>query len=271
MSPLFALFLVLAGVGTGIYGTLVGLGGGFIVVPLLLYLYPEDSPRVITAMSLAVIFFNALSGTLAYARMRRIDYATGLPYALATVPGALLGTWASRYISRGVFDTLFGLVLVAVSLFLLLWPTARLSLPRANTQRRVVDRTGQVHTYRTSLGLGMGLSLIAGFVATTLGLGGGVFHIPILIGLLQFPVHIATAASHFVLSISAFTGSLAHLLGGAYSGTWRIVLALGAGVVAGAQVGARLSEKVKGPLLVRLLAVGLLLVAARLLWQVFIM
>ena len=88
MSPLFVLFLVLAGVGTGIYGTLVGLGGGFVVVPLLLYLYPEESPRIITAVSLAVVFFNALSGTLAYARMRRIDYSTGLPYALATVPGA---------------------------------------------------------------------------------------------------------------------------------------------------------------------------------------
>ncbi|HJW88728.1 MAG TPA: TSUP family transporter, partial [Dehalococcoidia bacterium] len=93
------------------------------------------------------------------------------------------------------------------------------------------------------------------------------FHIPILIGLLQFPVHIATATSHFVLSISAFTASLSHLIGGAYSGTWQIVLALGAGVVVGAQVGARLSERVAGPLLVRLLAVGLLLVGARLLWQ----
>ena len=269
MSPLFVLFLVLAGVGTGIYGTLVGLGGGFVVVPLLLYLYPEESPRIITAVSLAVVFFNALSGTLAYARMRRIDYSTGLPYALATIPGALLGTWASRYVSRELFDPLFGLVLVAVSLFLLLRPQARLSLPRAGTHRVVVDHTGQVHTYRTSLRLGVGLSLLVGFFATSLGLGGGSFHLPILIGLLQFPVHIATATSHFVLSISAFTASLAHLLGGAYSWTWQIVLALGAGVVVGAQMGARLSERVAGPLLVRLLAVGLLLVGARLLWQGF--
>jgi len=270
VSPPFVLFLVLAGVGTGIWGTLVGLGGGFIVVPLLLYLYPEESPRVITAISLAVIFFNAFSGTLAYARMRRIDYRSGLPYALATVPGALLGTWVSRYISREVFDPLFGLVLSSVSVFLLLRPQARLSLPRADTRRVMVDHSGQVHTYRTNLGLGMVLSLLAGFVATTLGLGGGSFHVPILIGLLQFPVHIATATSHFVLSISAFTASLAHLADGAYSGTWQIVLALGAGVVVGAQLGARLSQRVAGPLLMRLLAVALLLVGGRLLWQSFI-
>jgi len=267
MSALFVLFLVLAGVGTGIYGTLVGLGGGFVVVPLLLYLYPEESPRIITAVSLAVIFFNALSGTVAYARMRRIDYSTGLPYALATVPGALLGTWASRYVSREVFDLLFGLVLSAVSLFLLLSPRARLSLPRANTQRVVVDGSGQVHAYRTNLGLGVGLSFLVGFVATILGLGGGVFHIPILIGLLQFPVHIATATSHFVLSIGTFSASMAHLFEGDYSGTWQIVLALGAGVVVGAQAGARLSQRVGGPLLMRLLAVALLAVGGRLLWQ----
>ena len=270
MSPFFVLFLVLAGVGTGIYGTLVGLGGGFIVVPLLLYLYPEESPRVITAISLAVIFFNALSGTVAYARMRRIDYSCGLPYALATVPGAILGAFISRYVSRDFFALLFGLVLSGVSLFLLLRPQARFSLPRAETRRVVVDHSGQVHTYRTNLGLGVGLSFVVGFVATTLGLGGGAFHVPILIGLLQVPVHIATATSHFVLSISAFTASLTHLSGGAYSGTWQIVLALGAGVVVGAQVGARLSQRVAGPLLVRLLAVALLLVGGRLLWQSFI-
>jgi len=269
VSPLFILLLVLAGVVTGVYGTLVGLGGGFIVVPLLLYLYPDKSPGVITGISLAVIFFNALSGTLAYARMCRIDYLTGVPYALATIPGALLGAWASRFISRQLFEPLFGGVLFVVSVFLLLWPQARLSLPGADTKRVLVDRTGEVHAYRTNLWLGVALSSLAGFVATTLGLGGGSFHVPILIGLLQFPVHIATATSHFVLSISTFAAGVTHLIDGDYSGTWQVVLALGAGVVVGAQAGARLSQRVRGPLLVRLLAVALLLLGGRLLWQGF--
>ena len=267
MSLLFVLFLVLAGVGTGIYGTLVGLGGGFVVVPLLLYVYPDESPRIITAISLAVIFFNALSGTVAYARMRRIDYVTGIPYALSAVPGALLGAFISRYVSRELFYVLFGLLLSGVSIFLLLRPRARLSLPVAGSSRLLVDGSGRVHSYRTSLGLGMGLSLVAGFVATTLGLGGGSLHIPILITLLQFPVHVATATSTFILSITAFTASVAHLGGGAYSGTWQVVLALGAGVVLGAQVGARLSDRVGGTLLMRLLALALLAVGGRLLWQ----
>ena len=68
------LLLVMIGFVVGVFGTLVGAGGGFILVPVLLLLYPGASPRAVTTVSLGVVFFNALSGSLAYARMRRIDY-----------------------------------------------------------------------------------------------------------------------------------------------------------------------------------------------------
>src|SRR5690554_3005168 len=70
--------LVLVGLGVGVYGTIIGAGGGFLLVPLLLYLYPDLPPESVTALSLGVVFFNALSGTQAYARQRRIDYEAGL-------------------------------------------------------------------------------------------------------------------------------------------------------------------------------------------------
>lgn len=104
MTAPFAAFLVLIGIGTGIYGTLVGVGGGFVVVPLLLLFYPEMDPSIITSVSMAVVFFNALSGTIAYARMKRIDYRRGIPYALATVPGAVLGAMVIAFIKRDLFN-----------------------------------------------------------------------------------------------------------------------------------------------------------------------
>jgi uncharacterized membrane protein YfcA len=72
------LWLIPLGVVTGAYGTLIGAGGGFVLMPLLLLLYRDESPEIITSISLAVVFFNALSGSLAYARMKRIDYKSGL-------------------------------------------------------------------------------------------------------------------------------------------------------------------------------------------------
>ncbi|MDP2953572.1 MAG: sulfite exporter TauE/SafE family protein, partial [Chloroflexota bacterium] len=130
--------------------------------------------------------------------------------------------------------------------------------------RTVVDRWGQAHTYRTNLWAGVGLSFLVGFVASLLGLGGGIIHVPVLITVLQFPVHIATATSHFVLVITAFSASITHLFAGAFSGVWGQVLLLALGVVPGAQIGARLSRRLKGTLIMRLLALALLLVGLRL-------
>ena len=60
--------LIAFGFGTGIYGALIGAGGGFVLMPLLVLLYPQQNPERLTSISLAVVFFNALSGAGAYSR-----------------------------------------------------------------------------------------------------------------------------------------------------------------------------------------------------------
>lgn len=101
-----AIILCLLGVGVGAFGTLVGAGGGFILTPILLLLYPHDSAQTLTAISLAVVFFNAVSGSIAYQRQRRIDLRSGGIFALATLPGAvggalLVGSVADRVVTAG--------------------------------------------------------------------------------------------------------------------------------------------------------------------------
>ena len=75
---------------------LIGAGGGFHSVPILLLIYPQEKTELITAISLAVVFFNATSGPLAYARMKRVDYKSGIVFAIATIPGAILGASPQR-------------------------------------------------------------------------------------------------------------------------------------------------------------------------------
>ena len=65
-----SLGLLLMGFFTRGYGTLIGAGGGFVLLPVLLLLYPQENPEILTSISLAVVFFNALSGTEAYAIMK---------------------------------------------------------------------------------------------------------------------------------------------------------------------------------------------------------
>src|SRR6266487_818347 len=99
VAPLLPwLGLLLLGIAVGAFGTLIGAGGGFLLVPILLLLYPNDSVETITTISLAVVFLNATSGSIAYARMGLIDYRTGAIFAAAGAPGAVLGALATGWL-----------------------------------------------------------------------------------------------------------------------------------------------------------------------------
>ena len=106
LTPLIAVLLCLLGFAVGVFGTLVGAGGGFILTPVLLLIYPQSTPALITAISLIVVFFNAGSGSLAYARQKRIDYRSGVVFALCTLPGSVLGACSSPTRSPGPGSTL---------------------------------------------------------------------------------------------------------------------------------------------------------------------
>jgi uncharacterized protein len=80
------LWLIALGFVLGAFGTLIGVGGGFVLAPVLLLLYPRAEPETLASISLAVVFLNAMSGSYAYARMKRIDYKAGLLFAAATIP-----------------------------------------------------------------------------------------------------------------------------------------------------------------------------------------
>ena len=88
--------------------------------PVLLLLYPHDRPATITAISLTAVFFNAASGSAAYAHQRRIDYRSGLAFAAAALPGSIAGALVVSSVSRSQFDLLMAIVLVALAVWLLI-------------------------------------------------------------------------------------------------------------------------------------------------------
>jgi hypothetical protein len=260
---------VALGFGIGTLGTLIGAGGGFILLPVLALLFPFEPTGTLTATSLAVVAANATSGAIAYGRQRRIDYRSGLAFAVATLPGSVGGALLARSIPRGPFDTAFALVLLALALVLLRTraqqgPAAPEGRAWGRAPRTLVDAEGTVHRYHVELPLGIAISFVIGFASSLLGIGGGFIHVPALIAVLGFPVHIATATSHFVLAIMATVGTITHILAGDLVDVWPRAVYLAVGAVIGAQVGARLSTRVHGIVIVRLLAAALAIVALRL-------
>ncbi|MDA8166035.1 MAG: sulfite exporter TauE/SafE family protein [Desulfobacteraceae bacterium] len=264
------LWLLPLGFLIGAFGTLIGAGGGFVLMPLLLLFYSDQRPEILTSISLAVTFFNALSGSAAYARMRRIDYRSGLMFAAATIPGAVFGALHTASVHRRVFDLIFGVVLLAVSVYLFWQPAFRRKRPRGWSGRFSLTRTvttadGETFTYSFNAALGLGLSLAVGYFSSFLGIGGGIIHVPIMARLLDFPVHVATATSHFVLAIMTLVGTLVHVAMGNFRHSFTQVLLLAAGVLAGAQLGAVLSNHVRGRWIIRGLATALAFVGVRIL------
>ena len=263
--------LLLVGIGffVGTFGTLIGAGGGFILVPVLLLLYPSLKPEVITSISLAVVFLNAASGSIAYAKMKRIDYKSAIIFAIATLPGSIIGALVTGYLPRHVFDIILGILLIIVSIFLLIKP-ANTSNGSNNSQAHLVERNitdvySIKYTYSFNQLIGIVMSFFVGFISSLLGIGGGIIHVPALAGLLNFPVHIATATSHFILAVMALAGTIVHISQGTFGQQWPKAVFIGMGVIGGAQLGARLSEKVKPKGIIRALALALLLVGIRLL------
>lgn len=272
------ILLIVLGLIVGAIGTLIGAGGGFLLVPVLLVMYPDKQPELITGISLAVVSLNALSGSIAYAFKKRIDYKSALLFCTTTLPGSVIGAYLVSYIPRDVFNLLFGSTLLVLSGYLLLKPLKNQETEHKTSQllniwhikRSVIDKMGNSYTYSYDLFLACLISFFVGIAASILGIGGGIIHVPIMVNLLNFPVHIATATSHFILAFMGLSASGTHWYQGDLDGGIHEIVFLGIGVIAGAQIGAALSHRLKGVVIIRALALAIGLVALRIFWMSFI-
>lgn len=270
--------LILLGIGIGALGTLIGAGGGFILVPVLILLYPTMKPEVLTAVSLAIVMVNALVGTIAYYQKRRIDFKAGIIFAVATIPGSIIGVFVTTMIPRGQFDVLFGILLILLAFFLFFKSGKRKgkskelrTIKPSYTFQRKKDKNGVIYEYAYSIKTGIIISLFIGFFSPLFGIGGGIIHVPAMTEILYFPVHIATATSQFVLGVMAMISVCVHYFQGSYDNpeVVRLMILLGIGVVPGSLLGARLSTLIKGGVIIKVLAISLAIIGLRIMYNAF--
>jgi uncharacterized membrane protein YfcA len=164
-----------------------------------------------------------------------------------------------------------GTLLVIISLFLLTKPHYRRVVDKNGksnfVHRTLTDNKGHKYTYSFNLWTGIILSFFVGYLSSFLGIGGGIIHVPALTTLLDFPIHIATATSHFILAIMALAGTIVHIYQGNLKDSWLTMLLIGGGVIGGAQLGAYYSHHVRPGVIISLLAIALLLVGIRIIFM----
>jgi uncharacterized membrane protein YfcA len=265
---------LLVGLVASAYGTLIGAGGGFIMSPVLLLFFGK-TPVTAAATSLTAVVFNAVTAVLTYHQQRRIDYFTGVRFAAAMVPGALLGTQTAPYIPATLFKLIFGLVLTVIAGYMAIYgqrPGGRPSgvlvdeatlRRQGKTVRVMVEPDGGRTIYGYHLWQGLLLSSGVGVISSVLGVGGGIIQVPAMISLFGVPPHFAVATSQFMLLVASLTGAASYLIQGVVDVPTAVLLGLGG--IAGARLGAAIAKRVRGKVIVRALAIALLLVGVRLL------
>ena len=132
-----------------------------------------------------------------------------------------------------------------------------------NSRRKPpVDVDGLPEGFTFNQFWGIASSFVVGFLSSIFGIGGGVIHVPLMIYLLGFPVHMATATSHFVLACSAAFGVVSHFMLDHI--IWLPAICISIGAAIGAQIGAKISKKTKSKVILALLSLAMFALGCRL-------
>ncbi|MDP6957809.1 MAG: sulfite exporter TauE/SafE family protein [Planctomycetota bacterium] len=231
----------------GFLGSLGGVGGGFLIVPLLLlsgsfFRAAGFSPEMATGTSLCLVVLTSLSANSVGVWGKRIDYRTGALFALASLPGAFGGRFLIKLIPADSYVMVFSLFLFFVAVYFAFTRRKPGSPMIAGKPRELKERTGEHHRFEVHMPIGLVISFFVGFLSSLFGVGGGIINVPVMVLIFGMPGHIATATSQFVIFFTSLVGASEASFHSQVE--WPVVLWMGVGVVLGAQVGMRVAKKV---------------------------
>jgi uncharacterized protein len=236
------LWLIPLGFAAGILGSMIGLGGGIIVVPILTFLgFP---PTVAASNSLFAALSNAVASTITYSKQKRIEFSLGLKLGLLTIPGTILGAVISSDISSEIFKILFGIILIFSSVYIFL-------RKKLETKEKILSKQMIIFA--------IGASFFAGIISSFFGIGGGIIFVPLMVVGMGMAMKRAAPTSQLILLFASFSGVVVHSVLGHPDFLQAGLLAIGS--FFGGLVGARLSLDVKERYL-QILVSSVILIAA---------
>jgi uncharacterized membrane protein YfcA len=258
MDALVAGLVLLISFLAGFFGSLLGLGGGFIIVPMLTLGLGFDIKIAISASLLGIIA-NSSTTTVNYLKVGFTNVNLGLVLAIATSTGAVIGAFIAVFIQREALTFLFGLVLIIIAIFM------KTQLRRASTSpkseivredKRFLELSGSYRDKTTGrkveykvehLGRGMGGGFLAGNISGILGVGGGVVNVPVMNLWMKVPLKAAIATSSFIIGITAVAGAFVYYSFGLVSSLLTVLVVFG--VFVGASLGSRLGPRIRTDIL----------------------
>lgn len=248
MTPFeFTLLAFLISAAAGVLGSLLGLGGGIIVIPVLTLLFKIDIRYAIGASIVSVIATSS-GAAAAYVRERMTNLRVAMVLEVATVSGALSGAFLAGQIKGRWLYIIFGLVMgySAVMMFrkrnqvateeFITAPWADWLKLHSSYYDEALKREINYRVARTRVGLA--LMYVAGVVSGLLGIGSGALKVPAMDLAMRLPIKVSTATSNFMIGVTAAASAGVYFMRGDIDPF--VAAPVAAGVVVGATVGSRL-------------------------------
>ncbi|MGD8505944.1 MAG: sulfite exporter TauE/SafE family protein [Candidatus Bathyarchaeota archaeon] len=247
----------------GTVASMIGIGGGVFIVPLLDLSY-DFSPAQAVGTSLATIIFTSVASTLNYSRQKRIYYKTGLILATTTVPGAFVGAYLTSIMEPRLLGLVFGFFLLFVALRMI-FKISFFRTKHSNGDKTMHDipvySESSLFEFKMKILSGVVLGFFGGLSSGLLGIGGGSLMVPIMTLAMNIPIHIAVATSMFTMMFTSASGIIQHFSLGNIHFDYALLLVLG--TIFGAQLGAYTSKKISSRNLRRIFGLILILISTR--------
>lgn len=262
--------LAAGGFGAGVFGSLLGLGGGILIVPLLTFGFGLPF-REAVGVSLVCVIVTSSAAAGVYLERHLANLRLGMLLEVFTASGALVGGLVAFLLPDRVLAGLFA-ILLAYTGVTMLRRGATAARSGAGLAEPGEDPAGPADTpgafraalagpgYRPArLGAGIGGSVFAGLVSALLGVGGGIVKVPLMHLVMGVPLRVATATSNLMIGVTAAASAIVYLMRGGIDPL--VAGPTAVGVFAGATLGSRVAQRLDLRLL-RLLFVAVLALTA---------
>ena len=267
----FTLILLAASYCAGLLGSLTGLGGGVVVIPVLTLCFGVDFHYAVGAALVASIATSSGSGS-AYVKEGVTNIRLGMFLEIATTIGAVCGAAVAIYLNSNTIAIIYGSVLV---------------LTAAMQQRRKSDHDGVVgsemarrlklfgswpqkdgtmkHYQLRHVGGGFSVMYVAGVLSGILGIGSGVLKVIAMDGIMKVPFKVSTTTSNFMMGVTACASAVIYVQRGNIVPGMACPVMIG--VLFGALTGAKLLKRLDVRLVRRIFCIVILMVAANMIYQ----
>ena len=267
----FTLILLVSAYLAGLLGSLTGLGGGVVVIPVLTLGFGVDFHYAIGAALVASIATSSGSGS-AYVKEGITNIRLGMFLEIATTIGAVVGAIIAVWLNNSAIAIIYGCVLILTAAMQQRRKSDHDGVVGSDLARRLKlfgtwpQRDGSMKAYQLrGVGGGFSVMLLAGMLSGILGIGSGVLKVIAMDGIMKVPFKVSTTTSNFMMGVTACASAVVYIQrGNIVPGIACPVLI---GVLFGALTGARLLKKLDVRLLRQIFCIAILLVAFNMIWQ----